>query len=108
MHNFYICTNQISFILKDLHFDYFYLVIRSKPLGKQTLPLVYLKHRQKPSNYMWEEWYKFANENYMTHQTKLIAQNKREQETRDEQKRLADEMCMRLTEQFYLDYIFQM
>ena len=39
----------------------------------------------------------------MTHQTKLIAQNRREQEARDEQKRLADEMCMRLTEQFLPD-----
>ena len=54
MQKFYICTNQISFILKHLHFDYFYLVIRSKPLGQQTLPLVYLKRRQKPANYTWE------------------------------------------------------
>ena len=69
-------------------------------MGQRILPLEYLKRREKPAAYTWDQWYEFANKQYKQHHVKLLEQQEKDEKARqariEAQKKQAEQLSLNI------------
>ena len=93
------CFHCITFLIQ-----YSFSVIDSKPIGQRVLPLEYLRRRQKPDAYSWDQWCQFVNQNYKQHQLTLLEKQEKDEKQRqarvEAQKKQAQQLSLNLAREF--------
>ena len=93
------CFHCITFLIQ-----YSFSVIDSKPIGQRVLPLEYLRRRQKPDAYSWDQWCQFVNQNYKQHQLTLLEKQEKDEKQRqarvEAQKKQAEQLSLNLAREF--------